>query len=107
MHGWEQGVHYVIDQEPPEAWKKENVQHSINWKVTMTFFSGFNLTFISLDRPSIGAGRSYVCVFGDEVKYFPENKIANLLKAVRGYRAKVWRFAHVSRSNIYNRYARP
>lgn len=88
LHGWEQGVHYVIDQEPPEAWKKKMYNILSNWKGTMTFFSGFNLTFISLDRPSIGAGRSYVCVFGDEVKYFPENKIANLLKAVRGYRAK-------------------
>ena len=32
------------------------------------------------------AGRSYVHVFGDEVKYFAEAKIGNLLKARRGYR---------------------
>ncbi|KAA6313994.1 hypothetical protein EZS27_035323, partial [termite gut metagenome] len=43
---------------------------------------------ISLGRPSIGAGRSYVGVFGDEVKYFPEEKFTNLLKAVRGFRVK-------------------
>lgn len=54
----------------------------------MTFYTGFNFTFISLDRPSIGAGRSYVGVFGDEVKYFPEEKFTNLLKAVRGFRVK-------------------
>ena len=48
----------------------------------------FNFTFISLDRPAIGAGRSYVGVFGDEVKYFPEEKFTNLLKAVRGFRVK-------------------
>ena len=34
--------------------------------------------------PSL-AGASYVFVFGDEAKYFKETKIANLLKAVRGY----------------------
>jgi len=88
LHGWEEGIHYVIDREPPEDWEKKMYNILSNWKGTMTFFTGFNLTFISLDRPSIGAGRSYVCVFGDEVKYFPETKIANLLKAVRGYRAK-------------------
>ena len=54
----------------------------------MTFYTGFNFTFISLDRPSIGAGRSYVGIFGDETKYFPEEKFTNLLKAVRGYRVK-------------------
>jgi len=32
--------------------------------------------------------RSYVGVFGDEVKYFPEEKFTNLLKAVRGFRVK-------------------
>lgn len=31
---------------------------------------------------------SYVGVFGDEVKYFPEEKFTNLLKAVRGFRVK-------------------
>jgi hypothetical protein len=86
--GWEPDIHYVIDKEPPEAWKKKMYNLMSSWKNTMTFFTGFNLTFISLDRPAIGAGRSYVIIFGDEVKYFPEVRIANLLKAVRGYRAK-------------------
>lgn len=88
MHGWEEGIHYVINKEPPAEWKDKMYNIMSSWKNTMTFFNGFNLTFISLDRPAIGAGRSYVVVFGDEVKYFPEARISNLLKAVRGYRAK-------------------
>lgn len=88
LHGWEPDVHYVIDKEPPEEWKSGMYNILSSWKGTMIFFNGFNLTFISLDRPSIGAGRSYVGVFGDEVKYFPEAKISNLIKAVRGYRVK-------------------
>src|SRR5690606_34568702 len=55
-------------------------------KHTLIFFTGFNLTFGSLDRPASLAGRSYVHVFGDESKYFPEHKIANILKAVRGFK---------------------
>src|SRR5690606_35302136 len=54
----------------------------------MICFTGLNITFGSLDRPASLAGRSYVHVIGDEVKYFPEHKIANLLKAVRGYAVK-------------------
>lgn len=88
MHGWEEDVHYVINKEPPAEWRSKMYNIMSSWKNTMVFFNGFNITFISLDRPAIGAGRSYVLVFGDEVKYFPEVRIANLLKAVRGYRAK-------------------
>ncbi|KAA6342256.1 hypothetical protein EZS27_009986 [termite gut metagenome] len=86
--GWENGKHYVINREPPVAWRNRMYNVCTDWKNTMTFYTGFNFTFISLDRPSIGAGRSYVGVFGDEVKYFPEEKFTNLLKAVRGFRVK-------------------
>lgn len=86
--GWELGTHYVINQDPPREWKDRMYNVCTDWKNTMVFYTGFNFTFISLDRPSIGAGRSYVGVFGDEVKYFAEEKFTNLLKAVRGFRVK-------------------
>jgi len=86
--GWELGKHYVINQEPPQEWKDRMYNVCTDWKNTMVFYTGFNFTFISLDRPSIGAGRSYVGIFGDEVKYFSEEKFTNLLKAVRGFRVK-------------------
>lgn len=86
--GWHPGTHYVINQEPPREWRQRMYNVCTDWKNTMTFYTGFNFTFISLDRAAIGAGRSYVGVFGDEVKYFPEEKFTNLLKAVRGFRVK-------------------
>lgn len=86
--GWEQGIHYVMNQEPPKEWRDRMYNVCSDWRNTMVFYTGFNFTFISLDRPAIGAGRSYVGVFGDEVKYFPEEKFTNLLKAVRGFRVK-------------------
>lgn len=95
-----QGIHYVIEQEPPSFtdaetadlpewlrphfWKPFN--KLVSYKRTMVFYTGTNIRFGSLDRPSTLAGASYVFVFGDEVKYFREEKIANLLKSVRGYR---------------------
>ena len=86
--GWMPGTHYVINQEPPREWRQRMYNVCTDWKNTMVFYTGFNFTFISLDRAAIGAGRSYVGVFGDEVKYFPEEKFTNLLKAVRGFRVK-------------------
>lgn len=97
-----EGVHFVVEKAPPvynveekeelPEWLKEQFWKPFNkvvtYKHTLIFFTGLNVTFASLDRPSSLAGKSYVHVFGDEAKYFPEAKIANLLKAVRGYRVK-------------------
>jgi len=100
--GYKEGIHYVLGKVPPiftaeqkaeldpeireHFWKPYN--KLATYKHTLIFFTGFNVTFGSLDRPASLAGRSYVHCFGDEVKYFKESKIANLLKAVRGYKAK-------------------
>jgi len=100
--GYREGIHYVLGCAPPEFteaekagidprlrehfWKPYNKIAS--YKNTMIFYTGLNVTFGSLDRPASLAGNSYVHVFGDEVKYFPQNKIANLIKAVRGFRMK-------------------
>lgn len=98
--GYREGEHYVIEKEPPQYtdaemkdlpewlrphfWKPFN--RLVSYKRTLIFYTGLNIRFGSLDRPSTLAGASYVFVFGDEAKYFREDKIANLLKAVRGYR---------------------
>ena len=86
--GWEQDVHFVIDRQPPIEWQRQMYNVVDKYKQVMTFWNGFTFTFVSLDRPSIGAGRSYVGLFGDEVKYWPEEKFTNIRKAVRGYRAR-------------------
>lgn len=86
--GWEEDIHYVVEKEPLEYWKDRPLNIISSYKHTIIFFNGFNLTLISLDRPSSAAGRSYVAIIGDEVKFFPESKIAKLTKSVRGYRVK-------------------
>ena len=86
--GWEMDVEFVIDRQPPVEWQRQMYNVIDKYKQVMTFWNGFTFTFVSLDRPSIGAGRSYVGLFGDEVKYWPEAKFTNIRKAVRGYRAR-------------------
>ncbi|MBD3630512.1 hypothetical protein [Cyclobacterium sp.] len=100
--GMVEGVHYVIGKRPPEIPQKERPDLPLElkehfWKPyneigsyrhTIVFFTGFNITFGSLDRPASLAGGNYVHVFGDEVKYFRKERILNLQKAIRGMRVK-------------------
>lgn len=100
--GFKEGVHYVVEKEPPTFTEREKEKlpgwlkphfwkpfnRLVSYKRTIVFFTGMNIRFGSLDRPSTLAGASYVYVFGDEAKYFKEEKIANLMKAVRGYRTQ-------------------
>lgn len=100
--GFKEGVHFVIEKEPPTftdkelqilpEWLRKHFWRPFNklvsYKRTIIFFTGLNIRFGSLDRPSSLAGASYVFVFGDEAKYFKPEKIANLLKANRGYYAE-------------------
>ena len=97
--GIKEGIHYVVEKAVPEFTEKEKeslpdwlrphfwkpVNHIVSYKRMIVFFTGLNITFGSVDRPSTLAGRSYVFVIGDEGKYLKPEQIANLLKAVRGY----------------------
>lgn len=97
--GFREGVHYVIEKAPPEFTDKETeelppelrkhfwkpVNKLVSYKRTIIFYTGLNITFGSLDRPSTLAGRSYVFLIGDEGKYFKPEQLANIMKAVRGY----------------------
>lgn len=100
--GMIEGVHYVVGKKPLDIPKAEqpdlppNIREHFwkphneigNYAHSIIFFTGFNLTFGSLDRPASLAGGNYVHVFGDEVKYFRKERILNLQKAVRGMRVK-------------------
>lgn len=100
--GWREGTHYVVEQEPPEVTEEmlqacpEELQENfwrpynriLSYKHRIIFFTGMNITLVSLDRPSAAAGNSYVHIIGDEAKFFPEQKIAKLTKALRGYYIK-------------------
>ncbi len=103
--GFKEGIHFIVEKEPPiytdcekknlPEWLRPHFWQPFNklvtYKRTIIFFSGLNIRFGSLDRPSSLAGGSFVFVFGDEAKYFNPTKIANLLKANRGYYAKYGR----------------
>ena len=88
--GWNYGDHYVIEEKPPSHFQptfNKFVGGSQKYKHTLITHTGLNYTMVSLDRASAAASRSYVALQGDEVKYFPEQKIAKLTKAIRGAQA--------------------
>lgn len=98
--GWKEGVHYIIEKTPPTFTEREKANlpdwlkphfwkpfnRLVSYKRTIVFYTGMNIRFGSQDRPSTLAGASYVHVFGDEGKYLKEETVANLMKAVRGFR---------------------
>jgi len=85
--GWVEGVHYVVEEKPPQHFKN-SFNKLLSYKHTICVNTGSNFTIVSLENPSAVAGNSYVHLFADEVKYNPESKMAKLTKANRGYSAK-------------------
>lgn len=81
--GWAEGIHYVVDERPPKHFKLP-YKPVLNWKHTITTFTGTHFKIISQDRPSIGAGDSFQHHVGDEAKYLNEQKLNKVNPAVRG-----------------------
>ncbi|HAH24907.1 MAG TPA: hypothetical protein DCL77_14335 [Prolixibacteraceae bacterium] len=94
MGGWEarcgfyEGLHFVVDQEPPEGWEKPYGGRTFSYKHTISTYNGCKFFLTSLDRPSANAGLSVVHVFGDEAKYMKESKLNKLFPTLRGDPAK-------------------
>ncbi|WP_291067286.1 MULTISPECIES: hypothetical protein [unclassified Empedobacter] len=81
--GWVEGVHYVLDERPPAHFEKP-YKSPKDFQHTMSIYNGCFFKIVSLAQPSSAAGNSYQHLFGDEVKYFDDKKIAKLFPAIRG-----------------------
>ncbi|MGV0927184.1 hypothetical protein ACTS9K_08470 [Empedobacter sp. ULE_I145] len=81
--GWIEGVHYVLDERPPAHFEKP-YKSPKDFHHTISIYNGCFCKIVSLAQPSSAAGNSYQHLFGDEVKYFEEKKIAKLFPAIRG-----------------------
>ncbi|UOB16580.1 hypothetical protein [Abyssalbus ytuae] len=81
--GWIEDIHFVVDARPPKHFKLP-YKPVLNWKHTVTAFTGTHFKIISQDRPSIGAGDSFQHHMGDEAKYLKEEKLNKVTPAVRG-----------------------
>jgi hypothetical protein len=81
--GWIEGIHYVVDVRPPKHFKQP-YKPILNWKHTVTVFTGTHFKIISQDRPSIGAGDSFQHHIGDEAKYLNIKKLNKVNPAIRG-----------------------
>lgn len=88
--GWEErydffeGQHFVVDIEPPMAWKRPLSGRTFDYKHTISTYNGCKFFLTSLDRPSANAGLSVQHIFGDESKYLREKKLNKLFPTLRG-----------------------
>lgn len=81
--GLKEGVHYVLNERPPDSFAKP-YKKPMSYKHTISFYNGCFFKLASMDVVSSMAGDSYQHIFGDEVKYFVKEKIDKLLPAARG-----------------------
>lgn len=80
---WVEDIHYVVDKAPPDHFIKP-FNRMLSYKHTISVFNGCTFNLVSMDRPSTGAGNSYVHLFGDEAKYLNKDKLNKLTPAIRG-----------------------
>lgn len=81
--GWVEGIHYVVDEPPPDHFQKP-YKTPFEYKHTISTFTGNFFNYISMDTPSSGAGNSYQHIAGDEAKYLEKKRIDRLFPALRG-----------------------
>lgn len=83
--GWIEGIHYVVDEKPPEHFD-DPYKAPQSYKHTISIFNGCFCNLISMDQPSGGAGNSYQHGFGDETKYIDFEKVKKIFPAMRGWK---------------------
>lgn len=82
--GWHEGIHYICNQRPPQAWLDKCGIIVNEFEHTIFFWNGCVIFAGSLDRPSLLAGKSVVHIFSDEAKYQPDKKVDRAFPILRG-----------------------
>jgi len=77
--------HFILDKKPPVEFKKNDLRLT-DYNRTISTYNGCLFLLKSLDRPSMNAGISVLHRFGDETKYFREQKIKKTAPTLRGDR---------------------
>ena len=75
--------HFVVGIEPPADFERPYTRAS-EYKHTISTFNGCLFMIKSIDRPSVNAGISTVHNFGDEAKFFKEEKLKKSIPTLRG-----------------------
>lgn len=81
--------HYVIGRIPPKGWTKAYFEPE-NYKNVISFFNGFCIELLSMDRPDLARGGSYDFGFCDEACLVKRESVTQVL--VPSIRANKHRF---------------
>ena len=81
--GWKLGTHYVLDQRPPDFFKK-CYKPTNDFKHTISTITGDRFLVGSLDQPSGLAGNSVQHLLGDESRLLNPEKLKRIIPAIRG-----------------------
>ena len=98
--GFIEGIHYVVGQKPPK-WFKMPISKPGKWEYFITFYTGFCVELLSLDRPDKARGGSYQGGWIDEAALVKEEHYTRVLRyATRGLRHK-FKSPHYGQIGMY------
>jgi len=90
--------HYIVGRRPPASWTKP-YSRPRKYDNVITFWNGYTIEFLSMDRPDLQRGGSYDGGSGDEISLVKKEHINKvLLPAIRGNR-------HRFRSHLHQQFS--
>ena len=93
--------HFVIGKRPPKQWA-ECDQPPRDYGNIITFWNGFTIVLISLDRADLARGGSYQWMEGDEIALVPKKKLDDILiTSIRGSRHKFGKCRGYRQKSLY------
>lgn len=104
--GWYEDIHFVTDKQPPLSWRRKHYRPVLSYKHTLSVPNGCTFQAVSMDRPTSGAGNTFLHLVGDEGRYLKMLKLKKLMPAIRGdyirYGHSVYYRGHTFTSDLPN-----
>ena len=98
--GFKEGIHFVVGEKPPK-WFKKPYDPPGKWEYFISFYTGFCVELLSMDRPDKARGGSYQGGWIDEAALIKEEHYTRVLRyATRGLRHK-FKSSHYGQIGLY------
>lgn len=93
-YGLKEGFHYVVGRKPPDNYTRP-YSPPRKFENVITFFNGFTIDLLSMDRPDLARGGSYDGGCVDEAALVPKEHLDKvLLPSIRGNRNHFTHYLH-------------
>lgn len=99
--GLKENLHFVVGRRPPKNFNRPYAPPR-KYENVVTFFNGYTIEFLSMDRPDLARGGSYDGGDIDEAGLVPQDRLNRvLLPSIRGNRNRFSHWLHHNK-NLYS-----